>query len=271
MSEIVHLPLRKIIRDPRCQPRVTPLDAEHVEEMREAKANGATFPPVVVYEEKHSPTRTDYYLSEGFHRFEVFDLDAEETIPCVIRDGSLEDAIVNAMASNAAHGLKRTRGDLKKAIETMLEMCADWSDRRIAEHCRCSFSYVSLVHRDRDEAEGVHNAHPEQHTPTPVVKKGKDGVEREYTKPAKEAPKVKEFKEIAKEAEEAAKVKHEGPAAPAGFDMREWTKSFGTVVRLMAVAANRAAMMNGPEHRTAMLAADTVQKFITQTLSKPQK
>ena len=268
MSDIVYLPLRKIIRDPRCQPRVTPLDAEHVEEMREAKANGATFPPVVVYEEKHSPTRSDYYLSEGFHRFEVFDLDCEGEIPCILREGTLEDAIVNAMASNAAHGLKRTRGDLKKAIETMLSMCSDWSDRRIAEHCRCSFSYVSLVHRERD---GVcDTAHPDE-SHAPVVKKGKDGIEREYTKPAKEAPKVKEFKEVVREAEEAAKVKHEGPAAPVGFDIKEWSRSFGTVVRLMAVAANRAAMMNGPEHRAAMLAADSVQKFITQTLSKPQK
>lgn len=250
---IESIPLRKIIRDPKCQPRVDGLDMEHVEELREAKANGATFPPIVVYREQFSLSGPEnLYLSEGWHRFEVYDLDAEETIQAEVREGSLDDAIVNAMASNASHGLKRTRGDLGKAIDTMLAMKPDWSARELAAHLHCSFSYVASRRRDAEESE---------------------------QKP-KNPPKVQKpekFKEVLAKAEvEATRtVERAAESVPAGvplaaavFEMKDWSKHFGSVVRMVSQAANLGGTHGSPEYREVINTLEKVQQFITRSLTK---
>jgi len=273
VNDVQRFPLRDIIRDPKCQPRVKPLDNDHVEDLRTAKANGAKFPPVVIYREQFSLGKYNLYLSEGFHRFEVYDLDAEEYIEAEVRDGTLDDAIVNAMASNCNHGLKRTSGDLKKAIVTLIEMKSDWSDRRIADHVHASHSYVSQIHRDLT---------PDDDRPEPKVKVCSDGVERNVVKPkpspAKVKPKVEPNPAPVKPSlppverattVEAAAMKAEATLGD-GFDWPSWNKHFGGLVRLVGEAAKQAGIHNGDEHRAAMNAADAIRKFCVAALSKPR-
>lgn len=266
MKNIVAIPLRKIIRDPRCQPRVNAIDSEHVEEMREAKAEGAKFPPVVVYREQFSMGGPEnFYLSEGFHRFEVFDLDAEETIEAEVRDGSIEEAIINSMASNVGHGLKRTKGDGRKAIETMIAMCPDWSDRRIADHVKLSFSYVSSIRRN---CVAPHTSTQSEPT-VPVVRVGADGKKREYaTKPVDVS--VETVAEVRERVEKSAETKPQATqtATATSFDWKEWKKNFGSLVRLLDQAAGLAGVKNGKEHGKALTDLDGIQKFIVTSLQK---
>ncbi len=88
-----------------------------------------------------------YWVSDGWHRLEAAVEAGRTRIWADVRYGGWRDAILAACQANT-HGNKRNGGDLRAAIETLLDD-AEWhskSDGWRAEQCRTSQQYVSKVH-----------------------------------------------------------------------------------------------------------------------------
>jgi hypothetical protein len=66
-----------------------------------------------------------------------------------MRQGTRRDAILHAAGANAAHGLRRTNADKRRAVETLLrdEEWSKWSDREIARMCAVSQPLVSQIRK----------------------------------------------------------------------------------------------------------------------------
>ena len=65
-----------------------------------------------------------------------------------MKQGSLRDAQWFSFGANKAHGLRRTAGDKRRAIETILKD-EEWSRKpqtAIAEHVGVVQSYISKIH-----------------------------------------------------------------------------------------------------------------------------
>lgn len=90
-----------------------------------------------------------HWLYDGFHRREAYGLAGRKDMPVVVVDGSQRQAVFLSLAANAAHGLKRTNDDKRRAVETMLldTEWAKWSDRKIAAHCAVSNHFVADVRK----------------------------------------------------------------------------------------------------------------------------
>jgi len=145
MSE--NFDLQYLTLDGGTQPRAE-IDAALVEEYAAAWREGAEFPPVVaVYDGTH------YWLADGFHRVHGAKAAGLEQIPAEIRQGSRRDAVLYAVGANAAHGLRRTNADKRRAVETLLRDAKwqGWSDRKIARKCAVDHKTVG---RWRDELTG---------------------------------------------------------------------------------------------------------------------
>jgi ParB-like chromosome segregation protein Spo0J len=100
------------------------------------------FPALIVY---HDGSHT--WLADGVHRYHAA-LKAEfQAVDVDWRVGTVETAKLFAASANVAHGLRRTAGDKRRAIEMVLSTAAGrrWSQERIAKHCKVAQSWVSDV------------------------------------------------------------------------------------------------------------------------------
>jgi hypothetical protein len=110
--------------------------AEYVELIRAA----IELPPVVTFFDGST-----FWLADGFHRFNAhLDAGAME-IASEIRTGTQRDAILYSVGANAAHGLRRTNEDKRRAVMTLLNdpEWSTWSDNAIARACGVSDKTVS--------------------------------------------------------------------------------------------------------------------------------
>ncbi|MEI8165018.1 MAG: ParB/RepB/Spo0J family partition protein [Chloroflexales bacterium] len=87
------------------------------------------------------------WLADGFHRIEAAQRANLPTVPCEVRPGTRRDAVLYAVGANANHGHRRTRQDVRRAIELLLqdEEWGKWSDREISRQVGCSPSTVGTV------------------------------------------------------------------------------------------------------------------------------
>lgn len=121
------------------QPRAG-IDQAVVEDYHQDMANGAVFPPVeLVYD------GTDYWLWDGFHRFQAWRKDGDRLITANVRQGTRRDAVLLSVGANAKHGFRRSSEDKRRAIETLLrdEEWSKWSDREIARQVAVDHKTVS--------------------------------------------------------------------------------------------------------------------------------
>ncbi len=87
------------------------------------------------------------WVADGFIRYKSFETAGKDTIPVDLRQGTYRDALLFACGANAAHGQRRTRGDKRKAILTLLHD-TEWSKRSnswIAEACGVDDHTVATV------------------------------------------------------------------------------------------------------------------------------
>lgn len=118
------------------------LNTDTVAEYADAMTDGAEFPAVVVYYDG-----AIYWLADGFHRLaaarqiEFLQIDAE------IRQGSQRDAVLHSVGANATHGLRRSNGDKRRAVETLLRdpEWSAWSNREIARRTGVNDKTVAAV------------------------------------------------------------------------------------------------------------------------------
>lgn len=133
--------LRSIRIDGGTQSRAE-LNHATVDEYSEAMAEGDTFPPIVVFFDGSS-----YWLADGFHRYFGADHAGMTEIQAEVLHGTQQDAQLFSFSVNAAHGLRRTNADKRKAVTGALQhpVSGQWSDRQIAKHCGVSHPFVSSV------------------------------------------------------------------------------------------------------------------------------
>lgn len=134
-------PLAKITRDHDTQSRVR-LDSDVVAEYAAAMADGVQFPPVILFNEGES-----FWLADGFHRVAAAEKAGKETVPAEIRQGSKRDAILYSVGVNAQHGLRRSNGDKRRAVEVLLkdDEWRKWSDREIARKSGVDHKTVGAI------------------------------------------------------------------------------------------------------------------------------
>jgi len=89
-----------------------------------------------------------YWIGDGFHRVEAYRKAGRTRIKALVREGGWLAAATHAMGTNDAHGLPRSRKDLRRAISMALEHYPKASDRAIAQLCRTSHPTVSAARRD---------------------------------------------------------------------------------------------------------------------------
>jgi hypothetical protein len=143
------LKLADIVVDYAVQPRAKGLDQNHVEELAEAYRRDDAVPRPVVWKIGGA-----YKLSQGFHRVEGARRADVAELECEVHVGTDLECRLDALTSNAEHGLKRTPDDVKRAVEQIVRLCPDWSDRRLAEALKVSHPTVAK-YRPRADVETV--------------------------------------------------------------------------------------------------------------------
>lgn len=111
-----------------------------VEEYAAAMLDGATFPTIVVFYDG-----ADHWLADGFHRMAACLLAGLVSVTADIRQGTRRDAVLFSVGANAAHGLRRSNEDKRRAVLTLLndEEWSNWSDREIGRRAGVSNQFVS--------------------------------------------------------------------------------------------------------------------------------
>lgn len=139
MSEL--LPISGLRRDGGTQPRAA-LDEATIAAYADTLADGGALPAVgLVYD------GTDYWLWDGFHRVAAHECAGRDLIAADVQPGTRRDAVLLAVGANAAHGLRRTVDDKRRAVMILLgdpEWSA-WSDREIAGRAHVSHTFVAKL------------------------------------------------------------------------------------------------------------------------------
>lgn len=137
--------LAKIRTDGGTQARAE-IHEETVAEYAEAMQDPDTvFPPAIVYYDGKN-----YWLADGFHRVEAWRRVGRVEVPAEVRQGDRRRAILHSCAANAAHGLRRTNADKRRAVWTLLGDAewGLWSNREIARRCGVSDPFVAKIRNE---------------------------------------------------------------------------------------------------------------------------
>lgn len=150
---VKRLPLDSIRTDGDTQAREA-MKPDVVAEYAEAIRAGAKFPPIITFHDG-----TDYWPGDGFHRHAGHRAAGRKFIRAEVRPGTQRDAVLYAVGANAAHGLRRTNDDKRRAVGMLLgdKEWTGWSDREIARRCGVDNGFVSRLRR---QGEAVVKPHP---------------------------------------------------------------------------------------------------------------
>lgn len=135
----MNIPLQAIAFDAGTQIREA-INEGVVADYAERMAEGAQFPPVVLF---HDGNR--YYLGDGFHRYMAAQRNGFVDIPADVCAGTKEDALWFALGANKANGHRMTTGDKRHAIRMAIETWPERSGAAIAEQVGCSSQYVLQI------------------------------------------------------------------------------------------------------------------------------
>ena len=126
------------------------LDDATIKEYAEAMDRGDVFPPIVVFEktEKGEKTPATFTIADGQHRFEAAKLIGIESMDCDIKEGAADDALLFALKSNCAHGLRRTNRDKRRAAWLAWVRSPEMSERTIASLVGVTHPFVAKVKRE---------------------------------------------------------------------------------------------------------------------------
>jgi len=113
-----------------------------VDDYAASMADGAEFPPVVVFFDGK-----EYWLADGFHRYHATRKNKRASILANIRNGTVRDAILYSFGANGMHGMQMTNEDKRRVVLEMLDdfEWGQWSDREIARACHVSHPFVAKL------------------------------------------------------------------------------------------------------------------------------
>jgi glycine cleavage system regulatory protein len=118
---------------------------------------GEVFPPVIVFYDG-----SEYWLSDGFHRYFAHKLNGFSSIDCDVHEGTLDDATLFSFTTNGKHGLGWTAEDKRNIIIKMLRhpIWSQWTNAEIARQANISKMTVGRVKKSL-EADSVKTDEPE--------------------------------------------------------------------------------------------------------------
>lgn len=136
------LPVESLLLVPALQMREDQ-DHEHVSDLADVLTAGKKLPRVQVIHVSEGD-HNGYYVWDGFHTTLAHNKAGKKRVLCLVRKGTWDEAIIAATGANTAHlGLKRTRGDKRRAVKVILEQFGrKWTDGKIAEHVGVSPTFV---------------------------------------------------------------------------------------------------------------------------------
>ncbi len=133
-----------ILVDAGAQVRAAPNDAV-ANDYAEQLAGGATFPPIVVFDDG-----AELHLADGYHRLTAHELAGRTEIEAQVRTGTKADALWFALGANRAHGLRLTNTDKRHAVALALTTWPEKTQVEIARQVGCSQGLVSqCISRNR--------------------------------------------------------------------------------------------------------------------------
>jgi uncharacterized ParB-like nuclease family protein len=131
------------------------IDDEVVSRYMALMQDGVEFPPIeLVFDGK------DYWLWNGFHRYQCAKKLKQTEITARVKNGSKRDALWLSFSANKDHGFRRQSGVAKRIIERIL-IDKVWSKKSltaIAEHVGVTRVYVSQI-KNELSAHGVNSLH----------------------------------------------------------------------------------------------------------------
>jgi len=137
------LPIRDIRLDCGTQSRAS-LNQDTINQYAEDMTEGAVFPPPVVFYDGEK-----YILSVGFHRVHAALQAGFQDMECEVRNGTLRDAILFSIKSNADHGLPRTNADKKHAVKMAFQQLMEdgRNIRDVDDVSHTEVAKMAAVHR----------------------------------------------------------------------------------------------------------------------------
>lgn len=156
MATVTMLPLRSIRTDLDTQAREA-IDAETVEYYAyDLEQAGADLPPGVVFCDGRS-----YIMAAGFHTYWAHIKARRSHMPCIVRNGDVDDARLYSAGDNAKNSLRRTMADRNRAVLLVLTnpKASGWSDEQVSRHCAVGIAKVRAL-----RAELSAGASPEEDT-----------------------------------------------------------------------------------------------------------
>jgi ParB-like chromosome segregation protein Spo0J len=173
MYEEIHA--TNIHRNPAANARVAVNDAV-VNDYAELMRSGITFPALIVYK-----VGQEYHLVDGLHRLLAYEQAQLPVVRCQIMNGSLQDAILHSLRSNAEHGLARTNADKRKNVQTMLDD-ATWSqlsNREISKACGVTHTLVNSMQKVETASTSKHPRPSDLEEPKRLSKKELDEINQQ--------------------------------------------------------------------------------------------
>ncbi len=170
--------LQSIRTDGGTQPR-TCLNDWYVEQLMQTLEADGKLPPVDLFYDG-----TDYWLADGFHRYEAHSKAGKDTIAATVHQGTKEDAQWFSYSANKTHdvaGLRRTNADKERAVRAAIAhpKAETLSNVKLAEHIGVSESMVR-AYRTASES-GSHKTNLPK-------REGKDGKMYPANKPRPTMP-----------------------------------------------------------------------------------
>lgn len=107
---------------------------------------GHIFPPIVVFHDG-----TDHWTADGFHRLAAARRAKVLRLAANVFAGTKREALLYAVGANTDHGLRRTNGDKRNAVDLLLAdpEWRQWSGEEIARQCGVSNFLVSEMKAER--------------------------------------------------------------------------------------------------------------------------
>jgi len=161
------------------------IDEGTINSYAEMMADGAVFPPVMIYHDG-----SNHYLADGFHRFFANKKNGKKDISADVVNGTLTEAILYSKGANGLHGKPFTIEDKRKNVQEMIDHFefSEYSDREIARKCCVSNTFVTNMRKGKK--------------PEKIKYTGKDGVTKTMSGTKKKKEKEPQEPDI-KENEEA--------------------------------------------------------------------
>jgi len=135
------LSIDEIRADTAAQPREF-MSTDKVEEYADLMKSGVDFPAPVVFFDG-----SIHWLADGFHRVQAARSAGIASFDCVVKEGTLRDAVLYSCGANAKHGIQRTNEDKRRAVMKMLQddEWKTWSARDIAKQCQVAHTFVNKL------------------------------------------------------------------------------------------------------------------------------